>query len=81
MGFSGEDFFILCRQHEDPSSIWNPQPHRRVIGEHFEAMCESNTGRWTAEQGKIAEGSCDGLQKPANVEISFLLEWKPELSV
>ena len=51
------------------------------IGGHFEAMCERNTGRWTAEQGKIAEGSCDGLQKPANLEIFVLLEWKPELFV
>ena len=81
MGFSGQDFFILWRQHKDPSSIWNPQPHRRAIGEHFEAMCERNTGRWTAEQGKVAEGSSDGLQKPANLEISVLLEWKPELFV
>ena len=43
------------------------------MGEHFEASYERNTGRWTAEQSKMAEGSCNGLQKPANLEIFFHL--------
>ena len=49
-----------------------------VMDKHFEAKCERNTNQWTAKQDKGAEGSCDGLQKPANLEIFFLFEWKLE---